>query len=214
MDGQGRHPTAVVGMPAEKPPAQDCHRIEGGVMRLLTKTVMFSHFQPGWRGVAVTHGPCWFKHRVGLLLVLALCGTQLDAAESCLQSPVMGQVVAAFMATEEYGPAGQRLWVDFSVIKGKTLAEVRAMNIGCFYILKPEKRRESMILLFEIHQRVTGKPYLVTIIENWMTRRPIKCIDKGNQSSWPYCEDQWQYGDLNADGIVNMEDIAIYGSVK
>jgi hypothetical protein len=111
-------------------------------------------------------------------------------------------------------PVALRTWVSFDEVRGKTLDEIRAMNIGCFYILKPEKRQESMVLLFEIHQRVTGNPYLATIVENWMKPQPSGVIDRGNQLLFPTCEDGWQFGDLNADGIVNMEDFAMYASVK
>jgi hypothetical protein len=29
-----------------------------------------------------------------------------------------------------------------------------------------------------------------------------------------YCEAEWEHGDLNADGIVNMEDFAIYAGLN
>lgn len=105
-----------------------------------------------------------------------------------------------------------RLWVDFQEVRNKTIAEIRAMNIGCFYIIKPEMRQEMMEMAFEIHLKVTGKPYLATIIEYWMTAQTTGIIDRGSQLLIPTCEDGWQFGDLNADGRVDMTDFSIYAA--
>lgn len=60
------------------------------------------------------------------------------------------------------------------------------MNIQCVYMLKPEARIECLTLLFESHQRVTGKPYLMTITENWLsTGHPVGILDSGNSIQNP-----------------------------
>ncbi len=142
-----------------------------------------------------------------LLPILFVC-VPLRASDSCLESQGINSLINRFMMSSD--PIPVRYWASFDETRDKTLDEIRAMNIGCFCVLKPEKRQESMILLFQIHEKVTGKPYLATIVENWMKPQRIGMDDHGNYISVPTCEEGWQFGDLNADGIVNMEDFAIY----
>jgi len=135
------------------------------------------------------------------LILLTLAGCEKPVVQKSMQLSPAGMI----------DPNQLRTWVSFAEINGKTIDEIRAMKIGCFYILKPENRQECMLLLFEIHQRVTGDPYLKTITENWMTAQPIGImVDRGNQLMIPTCEDNWQYGDLNADGRVDYTDFSIY----
>lgn len=93
-------------------------------------------------------------------------------------------------------------WVDLKTIYSMTPDEIQAMG-ACSYVLKPESRQAMMLLLFDYYQGREGKPYLAEIAANWLSRYEV-CI----------CEAQWQYGDLNADGVVDMTDFAIYGNIE
>lgn len=127
----------------------------------------------------------------------------------CISTPQTTLIPPARMQT-----VGEpRLWVNPAEIKNKTVDEIRALNIGCLYELKPERHQECMVLLFEIHQKVAGQPYMMTIAENWLKSYPIQTIDRGNMLLIAICETQWQWGDLDADGRVDMNDFAIYANL-
>lgn len=72
-------------------------------------------------------------------------------------------------------------------------------SASCESIFKPGKQSAMMVLMFDFYQQHENKPYLVNIIENWMTTNPVG-----------YCESAWQYGDLNSDGVVDYADFSIY----
>jgi len=120
--------------------------------------------------------------------------------------------------------APSRTWVHPEEIAGKTIAEIEAMNISCLCIIRPDKRHESMRLLFEIYEKNEGKPYLSEMVANWLKVKPLLPTFQTHETYkgrdykqvfLRYCEDGWQYGDLNADGRVDYEDFAIYaGSPK
>lgn len=128
----------------------------------------------------------------------------------CSPTPKMALMNPPALFQDE---GGLRLWVDPNEVKNKTVAEIRALNIGCLYELKPERRQECMRLLFEFHQKVTGQPYWMTIVENWMKSYPVETIDRGDMLLLAICETQWQWGDLDADGRVDMKDFAVYANL-
>jgi hypothetical protein len=71
---------------------------------------------------------------------------------------------------------------------------------ACVPLFRPECRDDMARSMFDFYAAHEGKPYLTEIAANWLTVRQVGA----------YCEAEWEHGDLNADGIVNMEDFAIY----
>lgn len=111
--------------------------------------------------------------RVILLITLALPGCAAVQRASTVQTQ-SAQPISPPSAPDPFAA-----WTDPNDLKGKTLDGIRAMNIQCVYMLKPEARIECLTLLFESHQRVTGKPYLMTITENWLsTGHPVGILDR------------------------------------
>ena len=75
---------------------------------------------------------------------------------------------------------------------------------ACVPLFRLESRHEMAASMFDFYATHESKPYLMEIAANWLTVRQVGA----------YCEAEWEHGDLNADGIVNMEDFAIYAGLK
>jgi hypothetical protein len=75
---------------------------------------------------------------------------------------------------------------------------------ACVPLFRLETRPDMAASMFDFYQQHEGKSYLSEIAANWLTVRKVGA----------YCESEWEHGDLNADGIVNMEDFAIYASFE
>lgn len=104
-------------------------------------------------------------------------------------------------------------WASVKDFDGKGFDEIVSMNIGCLAMIKPECRTEMMLVMMGYYEKWEGRPYLFCIIENWMRVLPRRPVVMNHLLSIPNCEDAWQWGDLNADCIVNYEDLAIYSAV-
>jgi hypothetical protein len=75
---------------------------------------------------------------------------------------------------------------------------------ACVPLFRLEARNDMAANMFDFYCQHEGKPYLMEIAANWLTVRRVGA----------YCEAEWEHGDLNADGIVNMEDFAIYAGLN
>jgi hypothetical protein len=75
---------------------------------------------------------------------------------------------------------------------------------ACVPLFRLEARNDMAASMFDFYRNYEGKPYLMEITANWLTTRQVGA----------YCEAEWEHGDLNADGIVNMDDFAIYAELE
>ena len=85
----------------------------------------------------------------------------------------------------------------------KFLLSVILLAAPCPSVFRPEMQDTMMKNMFEFYEQHEGKPYVNCIVENWLKVR----------KNIGYCEAGWEVGDLNSDGITNMEDFAIYAAV-
>jgi hypothetical protein len=76
--------------------------------------------------------------------------------------------------------------------------------LACVPLFRLEARNDMAASMFDFYATHEGKPYLMEIAANWLQVRQVGA----------YCEAEWEHGDLNADGVVNMEDFAIYAELE
>jgi hypothetical protein len=75
---------------------------------------------------------------------------------------------------------------------------------ACVPLFRLETTPDMARDMFDFYCQREGKSYLMEIADNWLMVRTVGA----------YCEAEWEHGDLNADGTVNMEDFAIYAGLN